>query len=112
MNEQDVQDTIKRFTDLLHSKELISAEKWSDMGGDIQILMYHVSILRLASRIAAKKKLREIRKSFTSNIDAKDEWETTDEWKAWQENDDLFESLKGFKVTANNEANVRKANNL
>ena len=112
MNEQDVQDTIARFTQLLHSKELVGAERWSDMGGDLQILMYHISILRLAARIAAKKKLREIRASFKSNVDAKDEWEITREWKEWQEYDDLFENLKGFKVTANNEANIRKANNF
>ena len=112
MNEQDTQDIIKRFSDLLHSREIVSAERWADIGGDLQILMYRTNVERLAKEIIAKKKLKELRSSFPSNIDAKTEWETTDEWAEWQKTEGVFEGLKGFKSTANNESNVRKNNNF
>lgn len=112
MNEQDVQDAIKRVEEFRASKGIKSPEDWTGMGTDLQLLIYRLNTERLAKEIVAKKKKFAIRPSYKSDLDAVTEWETTQEWADWQAAEGQYKEMKSFKSSAYNEASVRKTNSF
>jgi hypothetical protein len=76
----------------------------------LQLLRASESQKRLALKVIASKKLKEIRPQFKTKADAEVEWNTTEEHQAWQEQEDLFDNLDRFERIARNESQIRKAN--
>ncbi len=110
MEQKTIEQIVESINSLLRSPKLVGAEEWMDLAMDLQMIRHLESKQRLALKIIAAKKLKEIRPQFKSKVDAEVEWNTTEEWKNWQEKEDLFDNLDRFERIARNESQIRRNN--
>lgn len=103
-----IQSVLKNLKELVESRTPVSPEQFIDAAMFLQTLKFDEIERRLALEIIAKKKYREIRKLTKSAIDAKIEWETTEEWENWRRQDELLREILEFTRIAKKEAEIRK----